>query len=160
MSTTSSNHSASGTPTISSRSTWLWAGIALVVGFVIGFGWQYARAERIGQHADYAARALEAARLEATLSGAVIDAQQEHFELGRQRASDFFSGLQRSLTPTLDAQAMTEARQLLSQRDVVITTIARNDPASASVLGRVLTNYRQIVRHASLDSAVAVPSVR
>lgn len=160
MSNTSSNPSAARTRPTASRWIWLWVAGALVAGFVIGFGWQYARAESLGHRADYAARALEAARLEATLSGAVIEAQQGSYELGRERASVFFSGLQRFLAPSLDAQSASEARQLLGQRDVIITSLARNDPASASVLARLLTQYRQLVRHAALDSALAVPAAR
>ena len=127
----------------------------VLVGFLAAFAWQYPRAERLERSASYATRALEAARLESTLSAAVIEAQGARYEIGRQRASGFFTGLQRRLVPVLAGDAQTAARALLAQRDPTVTTLARNDPASASVLAETLGRYREVVRLAGLDSAVA-----
>ena len=136
----------------------LWAVAAAVVAFLIGFGWQYSRARSADARAAYASRALAAARLEATLGGAVIDAQQGHYEISRQRTSNFFTGVQRRLAPTLPTDPAAQARQLLNERDAIITGLARNDPASASVLAELLTRYREIVSRGGLDSAVALPT--
>ncbi len=138
----------------------LWVVLAAMIGFVIGAGWQYVGSQAVARQASYTARALEAARLEATLSGAVIDAQAGSFELGRQRTSAFFSGVQRRLAPALAEQPAAEARQLMGERDAIITALARNDPASASVLSQLLTRYRTVMNQAGLDSVVAAPSPR
>jgi hypothetical protein len=43
----------------------------------------------------------------------------------------------------------------IGRRDAIITGLARNDPASASVLSQLLTQCREAVRQAGLDSVVA-----
>lgn len=137
----------------------LWTtGIALagiLIGFLVAYTWQSPRASRLHHAADYASRALHAARLEATLASAVIEAQNGRYELGRQRASDFFTGVQRRVVPTLSGEAEPASRQLLARRDPIITTLARSDPASPSVLAEMLTRYRELIRRAGLDSVVA-----
>lgn len=133
----------------------LWIAAAAVVGFLLGFGWQFTQARRAERSASFANHALEASRLEATLAAAVIEAQGGRYELGRQRTSDFFSGMQRRLVPVISPEAEASARAILGQRDPIITALARNDPASASVLEQVLTGYRAVIRQAGLDSLVA-----
>ncbi|MEO8561287.1 MAG: hypothetical protein ABI601_04380 [bacterium] len=134
----------------------LWIMGALVIGFLIGFGSQFVGARQARHDAAYSSRALEASRLEATLGGAVMEAQGGHYELARQRTSAFFSDLQQRLLPTLDDDAKTAARDVVAQRDPIITALARNDPASSSVLAETLARYRALVHRAGLDSAVTV----
>ena len=142
----------------------LWmTGIALagvLIGFLVAYTWQSPRMSRLHHAADYGSRALHAARLEATLAAAVIEAQDGRYEIGRRRASAFFTGLQRRLTPTLSGEAEPASRKLLDRRDPVITTLARSDPASPSLLSETLTQYRELVRLAGLDSVVARASPR
>ena len=126
----------------------------LVVGAVIVFAWQRPHASRLQHTAAYASRALPAARLEATLASAVIEAHDGRYELARQRSSTFFTGL-RSLIPMVSGDAADAASQLLTRRDATITALARSDPASPSVLDEILTQYREMVRQAGLDSVVA-----
>jgi hypothetical protein len=133
------------------------AAVAVVLAFLIGFGWQYLRARQSDQRAAYAERALEGARLEALLGGAVIDAQAGKFELSRQRASAFFSRLQDRLAPGLDSAVAPSARQIISQRDGIITALARSDPAAESVLARLLNQYRGLIAQTGLDSVRPVP---
>jgi hypothetical protein len=133
---------------------------AAVLGFVIGAGWQYTRAEQARSRADSAGRALEAARLEATLGAAVIETHDGRYEIGRQLASLFFTDLQRQLAPIMPSDAAEGTRQILAERDPIITALARNDPASASVLARTLVRYRELVHQSGLDSAGIVRPVR
>ncbi|MEO6527025.1 MAG: hypothetical protein ABIP93_10400 [Gemmatimonadaceae bacterium] len=134
----------------------LWIVGALVIGFLIGFGSQFGGARQARHDAAYSSRALAASHLEATLGSAVMEAQGGHFELARQRASAFFSDLQRRLLPTLDDETKSAARDVVAQRDPIITALARSDPASPSLLAEALTRYRALVHRAGLDSAVTV----
>jgi hypothetical protein len=143
----------------------LWIVVAAIVGLMVGavamFAWQRPRATRLQHTASYASRALPAARLEATLASAVIQAQDGHYELARQGASSFFTGLQRHLAPVITGEGANATRQMLARRDPTITALARNDPASSSVLAETLTQFREITRRAGLDSVVApVPTSR
>ncbi len=131
----------------------LWIAIAAVAGFLVGFLLQYARvnsAQR--QIAEYSA-ALQGARLEATLSAAVIEAQSGRFDVARQYASDFYTGLQRRLLPIVDDAPQNDVRSMLAGRDSIITSLARNDPASPGMLGGVLIRLRETVRRAALDAS-------
>lgn len=131
----------------------LWIGAAALLGFFAGFLLQYAQVNRARQQVADASAALQAARLEATLSAAVIEAQSGRFEVARQHASDFYTGLQRRLLPVIDGAPQAEVRTMLAERDSIITALARNDPASPGTLTGVLERLRETVHRAALDSS-------
>ena len=131
----------------------LWIGAAALLGFLGGFLLQYAQVDRARQLVAESNAALQAARLEATLSAAVIEAQSGRYEVARQHASDFYTGLQRRLLPVIDGAPQEEARAMLAERDSIITSLARNDPASPATLADVLVRHRETVRDAALDSS-------
>ena len=137
----------------------LWVGTAAVLGFLAGFLLQYAQVDRARQQVADASAALQAARLEATLSAAVIEAQGGRFEVARQHASDFYTGLQRRLLPVIDGAPQADVRTMLAERDSIITSLARNDPASPGTLAGVLVRLRETVHRAALDSS-NVPGTR
>ncbi len=137
----------------------LWIGSAAVLGFLAGFLLQYGQVNRARQQVADASAAIQAARLEATLSAAVIEAQAGRFEVARQHASDFYTGLQRRLLPVMDGAPQAEARTMLAERDSIITSLARNDPASPGTLAGVLIRLRETVHRAALDSS-NVPGTR
>jgi hypothetical protein len=67
--------------------------IAAVVGFLIGFGWQFLRARALAGELDLARREATYNGLENTLAAATIEAMRGAYEPARQQASNFFSGL-------------------------------------------------------------------
>jgi hypothetical protein len=136
--------------------TALWVVVAALLGLLVGYLVQYARVQSLQRELVSSTRSLEAAQLEAMLSGAVIEAQSGRYELARQRASDFYTGLQRRLVPAMAAEQLTEARVMLSERDSIITSLARNDPTTSGSLALVLVRFRETVRHFSADSSVVV----
>ncbi len=145
--------SSRGTPSPSTQ-RWrsaLWIASAAALGFVAGFLLQAARLNQAQQQIADASAALHAARLEATLSAAVIEAQGGRFEMSRQLASDFYSGLQRQLLPVIEGAPQSEARAILAERDSIITALARNDPSSPGTLESVLLRLRRTVQRAELD---------
>jgi len=131
----------------------LWIGSAAILGFLAGFLVQYAQVGRAREQVANASAALQAARLEATLSAAVIEAQGGRFEVARQHASDFYTGLQRRLLPVIGGAPQAEVRTMLAERDSIITSLARNDPASPGTLVGVLIRLRETVHRAALDSS-------
>ena len=81
---------------------------------------------------------IKLAQLQNTIASGVIDARRGEYELARQSASDFFTTLRAEIGLENDS-AMTQAQRaritpLLTQRDEIITLLARNDPASAERL--------------------------
>ncbi len=131
----------------------VWYTLALLAAFALGALWQYAGARRGGAALGETQSALAEARLEATLAGAVIEAQGGNYERGRLLASEFFTGLQRHLA-AMRPEA-TALRPLYAQRDNVITVLSRSDPASAGLLSRALADFQAATR---LDSAGATPA--
>jgi hypothetical protein len=72
-----------------------------------------------------------------------------NYEPARQATSDFFTSL-RAETDTPSASALTQAQiegvqPLFTQRDEIITLLARNDPASADRLSDLYVSYRNIM---------------
>ena len=122
------------------------AALAAVLAFALGAAWQYVGARQARTQLAAAQQALTLARLDATLSGAVIAAQAGDAERSRLGASEFFTGLQRHLVgqadkTTADVQAL---RRVLGQRDATITALARNDPAAVGMLRRLLGEYESV----------------
>ncbi|HYW32219.1 MAG TPA: hypothetical protein VE869_11975 [Gemmatimonas sp.] len=143
-------NSPSSSHTRSRAAVWI-AGAALV-GCLAGFLIQLSRVNSAQDDLTQTTRALHAARLEAALGAAVIEAQSGRYEVARQRASDFYTGLQRQLLPVIAADQQADARAMLSERDSIITSFARSDPASSGVLASVLARLRETIHDAGLDS--------
>lgn len=116
------------------------AGVA-VLAFAIGAGWQYTRAAGFGGQLTDVRRDLTYQRLQSTLGAATIEAQRGNHELARQLVSTFFSGLQ-DVIGTAPRAAQQSFREILAERDNVITALSRGDPASGSLLAQQFITYR------------------
>jgi hypothetical protein len=123
--------------------------IALVIGFAAGFVPAWLSSRQHATQRDAARRHLEFTRVQITLASAAIDARRGDYEPARQAASEFFTALraeadrpESSLTP-----AQREALQpIFTQRDNVITLLARSDPAAADRLADIYTAYRKVLQ--------------
>jgi hypothetical protein len=141
--------------------------LAAIVGFLIGFGWQYVSARSLGKRLDTTSRELRLARLEGMLSGAVIEAQRGQYDRARQQASAFYTQAQRSVTAakasagrnaTLTGPEET-LRQVLQRRDSTVTLLSRNDTGATSALAAQLAAYRSALHGAAERDSVA-PTTR
>jgi hypothetical protein len=84
------------------------------------------------------------------IASAAVDAQRGEYEPARQAASDFFTALREQVDVTGPDPALTEAqrgalRPLLTQRDDLITLLARSDPAAAPRLFDAYAAFRKAV---------------
>ena len=131
----------------------LGAVIAAVAAFLIGFGWQYSKARGLQQQLDQTSVDLTFKRLEATLAAATIEADRGNYEIARQLASDFFTGLQSEMDRAPE-ERRAELQRILSLRDGVITAASRSDPQTGSLLAQLYFTYRV----ASGDTPVASPA--
>ena len=114
---------------------------AIVLAFLVGFGWQAMRASRIGDELQRTERELAFTTLEATLGAAAIEADRGSHEASRQLASDFFTGLQ-GVIDRAPPDAREPLRALLAERDATITMLSRGDPESRHQLGRMFLRFR------------------
>ena len=119
----------------------LLAVLAVLVAFGIGFGWQYADAHRLGGELAVTSEALELQRLESTLGAATIEAQRGSYEIARQHASEFFSGLQSAVGAAPEAAAPV-LQQMLGERDAMITTLSRSNPQAGPMLAQMFNRFR------------------
>jgi hypothetical protein len=117
------------------------AAAAAILGFALGAGWQYAASRGPVRDLDQTRTELAFQQLEATLGAATIEAQRGSYELARQLASSFFTGLQTHLgsAPQDQQAAFTD---LLQQRDPMITALSRGDPQTGSMLAQMFMRYR------------------
>jgi len=156
--TTQPSAAAPRTPQPATRRI-LWVMGAAVLGFAVAFVIQQARLGRVQREAHAATTGWQAARLEATLSAAVIEAQAGRFEEARQRTSAFYSGMQRELLPRLDSADREAVRAVLVGRDSVITALARNDPGTAGALEAILGRVRETISRSGIDSVPGSPGI-
>jgi hypothetical protein len=96
-----------------------------------------------------AQRELRLLQMQNTLASAVLDARRAEYEPARQAASNFFTSLRTEVDRASDS-ALTQSQRekinpLFTERDELITLLARSDPASADRLSNLYVSYRQIM---------------
>ena len=131
----------------------IYAGVALAV-FLLGLVPMWLKARENAGQRDAARRELRVSRMQNALSSAAVDAARGEYEPARQSASDFFTALREEADAaaggsTLTPQQRESLRPLLTQRDDVITLLARSDPAATARLLDLHASFRK--------AALAVP---
>ena len=128
----------------------LYATIALGF-FLLGFVPMWFKTSAAIEQRDAAQRAVHLAQLHNTLATAVIDVQRGQFEPARQLTSDFYMDLRRQVdsdSGTLFTASQREGLvSLLSERDELITLLARSDPSAIERLVRVYSTYSRVVNN-------------
>jgi hypothetical protein len=121
----------------------------LLVAFLLGFVPMWLKSRECSSSLAEAERQLSLARMENSLTSAVIDAGRGDYETARQHASDFFTFLRTETSKGVEsglAQAEIAGLQpLLTRRDEIVTTLARADATSADLLSDLYVSYRTIV---------------
>jgi hypothetical protein len=119
--------------------------------FLLGFVPMWFKATQAIEQRDAAQRGVRLAQLQNTLAAAVIDVQRGHYEPARQLASDFYTNLRRQIdgdNRSLFTPAQREGlRSLLTERDELITLLARSDPAAPDRLVNVYSTYNKLANN-------------
>jgi hypothetical protein len=93
-----------------------------------------------------AERQSSLARMETSLASAAIHAQRGDYETARQAASDFFTSLRtetnKGVDSALSQAEITSLQPLVTQRDEIITLLARGDATAADLLSDLYVSYR------------------
>jgi len=126
----------------------MYAVLPLVV-FLLGFVPMWLTSRECSASLSETEHQLSLARIQNSLASAVIDARLGNYEPARQAASDFFTSL-RAETDRGDDSALSPSlregvQPLYTQRDEIITLLARSDPASADRLSDLYVSYRKIM---------------
>jgi hypothetical protein len=121
----------------------------LLVAFLLGFVPMWWLSSQSSSSLAEAERQSSLARIENSLASAAIYAQRGDYETARQAASDFFTSLRTETNKGVDS-ALSQAeiaslQPLVTQRDEIITLLARGDATSADQLSDLYVSYRTIV---------------
>jgi len=99
---------------------------------------------------DQALQKLQTSELKDRLSAAALDSRRGQYETARQELSAFFNSLDavmnRKNDPDITPEKLKSIEPTLSQRDNLITLLARSDPASADRLSDLDLAFRKAVR--------------
>lgn len=118
----------------------LWAVLAVVLAFFIGFFWQWYEATDVRDELAMVEEDLLVERLRTQLANAALAAQSGDFESARTEMSDFFQNLQ-AQQEDLPTPLQSTAQEALDQRDDIITGLSRSNPEYAGVLYRLLGQF-------------------
>lgn len=121
--------------------------ILAIVSFLLGVVPMWVKAQQYAGQRQTAQQELRIKQLESLLASAVISADRGDYELARQTVSDFFyslrSQIEQGKNSALTNPQQDKAKTLLSQRDDVITLLARSDPAAVDRLSDLYVAYRR-----------------
>ncbi len=121
--------------------------IVLLVGLSIGFVPMWLRARQRTSERDQAIHNLQRIELQNRLSAAALDSRRGQYEPAREELSQFFTSLGAVVNHKIDVDATPEQLKLFqpmfSERDDLITLLARNDPASADRLSDLELAFRK-----------------
>ena len=124
--------------------------IAGIIIFLLGLIPMWLKASANADQRDAAQRELHLSRMQNMLASSAVDAQRGEYEPARQEASDFFTALREQLDKgetdaTLTAPQREGLKPLLTQRDELITLLARSDPAAAPRLLDLHAAFRKAI---------------
>jgi hypothetical protein len=119
----------------------LYAAAAVIVAFLIGYVWQNTRARGFEKRLEQANVELTFERLESKLAAATIEADRGNYEIARQLASDFFTGLQADMSRAPEEHRQ-ELTAIMGHRDAIITAASRSDPQTGSLIAQIYNTYR------------------
>jgi len=121
----------------------------LLLAFLLGFVPTWLKSRECSSSLSDAERQSSLVKMQNTLASAAIDARRGDYETARQAASDFFTVLRAETNKGVDSalsQAQKDGAQpLFTQRDQIITLLARGDAASADLLSDLYVSYRKLV---------------
>lgn len=123
--------------------------IVLLVVFLLGFVPMWIKARNCGIALAGLEQRLTLVHAQNNLATSVIDARRGDYEPARQAASQFFTSLRADVDKgddsALNAAQRAAVQPLFTQRDELITLLARSDPAAADRLSDLFASYRKIM---------------
>lgn len=129
----------------------------IVLAFLFGFVWQNLRARDFERRMEAANVELTFERLQSRLSAAVIEAEHGNYEIARQLASDFFTGLNNDIARA-PAESQQALRAIAGHRDAIITAASRSDPQTGSLLFQLYNTFRVTFGDAPISPPRAAPA--
>ncbi len=133
---------------------------ALVVVFLVGFVPQWLRARDLAEELQETRHELQLARLESRLGAAFAETERGNYERARQLVSDFYTELPQAMARTEDPAQRRVLQTALTERDEIITMLARAAPESNQRLMLAYTRYFAAIDPAGREQGTAVTPTR
>ena len=125
--------------------------IVATLAFLAGFTPGWFKSRSAARKFEKTHQELAISQIQNKLASAAIDARRAEYEPARQAASQFFTELRdeldRDSKSAFTPAQREEAKKLLSQRDDLITLLARGDPAAANKLTDLYVAYRKLTQN-------------
>ena len=125
--------------------------IALVIGFLAGFIPQHSSAVAAARDKNQAQAQLASAEQQAQLNGfknqvavVYVEAEKKNFAQASTDASEFFTAMQSYSEHTPDSGIRQQLSSLLSQRDAIISGLAKGDGAVTGPLQQLFINIQSV----------------
>lgn len=122
--------------------------ITLSLGFfLLGFVPMWLKAGNAIEQRDVAQRAVRLSQLQDSLAAAMVNVQRGEYETARQTTSEFYTNLRHQLDNNgsiFTTSQREKLRPLLTERDEIITLLARSDPAAADRLFSIYSTYLKL----------------
>lgn len=137
----------------------IYAAAGLVI-FLAGLIPMWLKASAARSQRDAARRELQLSRMQNMLASSAVDAGRGEYEPARQEASDFFTALRDQLDDggaqgALSAAQREGLKPLLTERDDLITLLARGDPAAGPRLLEMYAAFRRVISGAPPETKSA-----
>lgn len=133
--------------------------VAMIGAFLLGFVPMWMTATGRATERDEARRELRLSRIQNSLASATIDARRGEYEPARVATRNFYQDLSAELDRegqgAIPAARRAEVEPLLTDRDDIITLLARSDPSAADRLSNL---YATFMRSTSVASPPQSPA--
>jgi hypothetical protein len=121
--------------------------------FLLGFVPTWLKANSAIEQRDAAQREVRLTQLQNALGAAMVDVQRGEYEPARQVTSDFYTNLRNQIdagsASVFTPSQREELGPLLTERDDIITLLARSDPAAADRLFAIYSSYKRLTGNGS-----------
>ncbi len=115
---------------------------ALAIAFLLGFVPQFAQNRALDREVSVLQHELDVSRLQNILGAALAEAQRSNYERARQLMTTFFSGAEH-LETRVGGEQREALREILEQRDEIITLLSRASAEATPRLNQIYTRYHQ-----------------
>lgn len=136
--------------------------IALIIAFLVGFIPMYMKANDYAAEHEVTKKTLTRSEIGNLISKAIVDAKRGEYEPARQNTSDFFTRLDAEIkngeNGAYPAAQNEKLKSVFTDRDAIITLLARRDPASVERLTDIYLIYRQAVGETVTKTANQTPA--
>jgi hypothetical protein len=127
-------------------------GLIVVLAFLIGFVPMWLKSRQDVQRLQELQQELDVARMQLMLASAIVDARQGGYEPARQSVSSFYTSLSEEAgSSSFSDQQRQEFEAVFSQRDEIITLLARSDPSSVGRLSDLYVLLRDILSGRAIE---------